>query len=179
MKVRDGIQIALLLAIGYILHFITPPLLFGMKPDTLLLMMFIALLLKGKDYKTVLATGLLGGILAAITSTFPGGQLPNIIDKLLTASFAYLLIKTLPKTLPSIVTAEIVTITGTLASGLFFLTAAALIVGLPGSFKALFIAVVIPAAVINAIAIAVLQPVVGLGHQMVTKSVSTVKEEQA
>lgn len=179
MDVRKGIQVALLLAIGYILHFITPPILFGMKPDVLLLMMFIALLLHHDDYKLVVVTGLLGGILAAITSTFPGGQLPNIIDKLLTASCAFLIIKALPKALPQIVKAEIVSILGTLLSGLFFLGSAALIVGLPGSFTALFVAVVLPAALINAIAIAILQPVVQVSQRMVARPTSVVKSEEA
>ncbi len=172
MQVRDGVQVALLLAIGYILHFITPPLLFGMKPDTLLLMMFIALLLKHDSYKMVLVTGLLGGVLAAITSTFPGGQLPNIIDKTVTASIVYLILRYLPISLPQIVRAEIITIVGTALSGLVFLGSAALIVGLPGSFSALYITVVIPAIVINAIAIAVLQPVVQLSQNMVRRPTS-------
>ncbi|NLY56443.1 MAG: tryptophan transporter [Firmicutes bacterium] len=166
MQVRDGIQVALLLAIGYILHFITPPLLFGMKPDTLLLMMFIALLLKHDDYKMVLVTGLLGGVLAAITSTFPGGQLPNIIDKAVTASIVYLILRSLPASLSPIVRAEIITIVGTALSGLVFLGSAALIVGLPGSFSALYITVVIPAIAINAIGIAVLQPVVQFSQNL-------------
>ena len=40
---------------------------------------------------------------------------------------------------------------GTLVSGTAFLTSAQILVGLPGNFTALFIAVVLPAVVINLI----------------------------
>ncbi len=172
MDTRKGVQVALLLAIGFILHYITPPILFGMKPDFLLVMMFIALILNRGNYRLAVLTGLLGGILSAITSTFPGGQIANIIDKLLTAHCAYLMIKFLPTSLSKIVSAEIVAVIGTLLSGVFFLTAAALIVGLPGSFIALFLAVVLPATLINAIAIAILQPAVQMGQQAVSHPTS-------
>ena len=79
MSLRETLQVALLLAIGTLLHLITPGYGGGMKPDLLLSMLFIVILLKPKLQPTIVA-GILAGLLAALTTTFPGGQLPNIID---------------------------------------------------------------------------------------------------
>lgn len=92
MNLRKLILSSLLLAIGMVLHQIVPPFLFGMKPDFLLSTMFIAIALSD-DYKLTLLIGLSAGILTAATTTFPGGQMPNIIDKLITCNLVYLLLK--------------------------------------------------------------------------------------
>ncbi|WP_276310788.1 tryptophan transporter, partial [Bacillus sp. STP3] len=51
-------------------------------------------------------------------------------------------------------------IAGTFISGLLFLALALLIVGLPGGFTALVLAVVLPAAALNTIAIIIMHPIV-------------------
>ena len=90
MNLRKIIISSLLLAIGLVLYQVTPPILFGMKPDILLSMMFIAILVN-KDYKMALLVGLAAGVLTAATTTFPAGQIPNIIDKLITCNCVYLM----------------------------------------------------------------------------------------
>lgn len=149
MNTRKLTISSLLLAIGLALHYIIPGILGSMKPDTLLSMMFIAILICD-DYKSTLAIGLAAGILTAVTTTFPGGQLPNVIDKLITAHVVFLLMKLLKKVQPTIKMGTIAII-GTLTSGTVFLTSALLIVGLPAPFTALFLAVVLPAVVANTV----------------------------
>ena len=80
MKTKNIITTALLLAIGMVLHFITPPVYGGIKPDFLLSCMFIAILIQD-DFSNALAAGLTAGIMSAMTTSFPGGQLPNLIEK--------------------------------------------------------------------------------------------------
>lgn len=153
MNLRKLILSSLLLAIGLVLHQIVPPLLFGMKPDILLSMMFIAILL-ADDYKTTLIIGLAAGLISAATTNFPMGQLPNIIDKLVTCNLVYLIIISTKKILNHQIKTLIVSVVGTIISGTVFLGSALILVGLPGgaSFTALFLAVVIPATLVNTIA---------------------------
>ena len=100
MNIREMAQISLLLAIGFILHALTPGYGAGMKPDLLLAMLFIIILLK-RDFKAALLAGTVAGIIAALTTTFPGGQIPNIIDKVVSSIFVYLLVSCLPKEYPT------------------------------------------------------------------------------
>jgi hypothetical protein len=153
MNLRKLILSSLLLAIGLILHQIAPPLLFGMKPDILLSMMFIAILL-ADDYKMTLIIGLAAGVLSAMTTTFPFGQIPNVIDKLITCNLVYLIIKSTKKVMNHQIQTLIVSLVGTVISGTVFLGSALILAGLPGgaSFTALFLAVVLPATLVNTIA---------------------------
>ena len=149
MNTRKLTMSSLLLAVGLALHYMIPGILGSMKPDTLLSMMFIAILICD-DYKSTLAIGIAAGILTAITTTFPGGQFPNIIDKFITAHVVFLLIKLLKKVQPT-VKVVIIAILGTLTSGTVFLSSALLIAPLPAPFTALFIAVVLPAVIANTV----------------------------
>ena len=141
---------AILIAIGAILHQITPP--FGMQADFSLAMLFIIIVFN-KDYKTTLACGIIVGVFAALTSKTPGGQLPNIIDKVITCNVIYLILLPLRNKISKIKQMAIVLPIGTLVSGTIFLTVLMMIAGLPGgmSFETLFIAVVVPTMVMNTI----------------------------
>lgn len=161
MNLRKLITASLLLAIGMILHQMTPPLVMGMKPDFSLAMMFIAIALCD-DYKLTIVIGIAAGILAAATTTFPGGQLPNIIDKLITSQMAFLMFKIVKNKLNNQISMITVSIIGTLISGSVFLSSALFIVGLPAPFEVLFLTVVIPATAINTVASAVLYNIVNL-----------------
>ncbi len=88
--------------------------------------------------------GIVTGIISALTTSFPGGQLPNIIEKPVTA-FLFLALALLVKKSVKTAAAAVITIAGTFISGLLFLALALLIVGLPGGFTALVLAVVLPA----------------------------------
>lgn len=82
---------AILLAMGLLIHQITPAIGLPMKPDVPLAMLFVILVLNRDDYKTCLIAGIVTGIFTALTSSFPGGQIPNVIDKTLTANIVFLL----------------------------------------------------------------------------------------
>lgn len=153
MNLRKIILSSLLLSIGLVLHQLVPPILFGMKPDFLLSMMFIAIFLC-EDYKLSLVIGLTAGILTAATTTFPAGQLPNIIDKIITSNLIFLLFKVLK--FNNQLKISIVSFIGTLISGTVFLGSAYILVGLPGPFLTLILGVVIPATGFNTAASIVL-----------------------
>lgn len=159
MNTKKLVLNALLLAIGLVLHQIEPAI-FGVKPDMTLIMLFTILVINKDDYKTCLVCGIVAGIFAGMTSSFPGGQVPNLIDKFITTNIAFLMMhgmykipfmkKLEEKKQNFIVSSALMTI-GTAISGTIFLTSASILVGLPGgaSISMLFLAVVIPAIVIN------------------------------
>jgi hypothetical protein len=107
----------------------------------------------------VLLLGLATGLISALTTTFPAGQIPNIIDKPITAFVFFGLFLAVKKFNGSVVSAAVLTAAGTIISGAVFLTSALLIAGLPGTFAALFVAVVLPAAAVNTVAMIILYPV--------------------
>jgi hypothetical protein len=149
MNLRKNILIALLLARGYIMHQIVPGTIGNMKFDLMLSFIFVALFIT-RDFKSALLTGLLGGIITALTTTFPGGQVANIIDKLVTCMVVYLLMLIADKLKFNQVSTGIIAFVGTIVSGTVFLGSALVILGqLPAPFAALFAGIVLPTAVTN------------------------------
>ena len=160
MNTKKMVINALLLAIGAILHQITPALGLPMQPDFALAMLFIIMIINDNDYKTSLICAIITGVFTALTTKFPGGQLPNIIDKIVTVNVMFLVIIIINKIshltklntkLEKNILVLLVFPIGTLVSGTTFLLSAKFIVGLPASFSLLFVTVVIPALVINTI----------------------------
>jgi len=143
---------AILIAVGAILHLITPSFL-GMQCDFSLAMLFIIIVFN-KDYKTTLVCGIIVGIFAAYTSKLGGMAIvPNIVDKLITCNVMYLILLPLRNNISKINQIALLLPLGTLVSGTIFLTVLMMLSGLPGgmSFEALFISVVMPTMVINTI----------------------------
>ncbi|RAK08927.1 tryptophan transporter TrpP [Halanaerobium saccharolyticum] len=159
MRTKDLAQASLLVAIAMILRSLTPPIFLGMKPDLTLTMMFIILIVK-RDIKLGFLVALATAIFTALTTTFPGGQIANIVDKLLTFVIVYNLISVFNKFMQRKTLAGVTTAVGTIISGSIFLTIASMLVDLPAPFSALFISVVLPAAVVNTIAAVILFSVV-------------------
>ncbi|MCY8486656.1 tryptophan transporter [Bacillus atrophaeus] len=158
MKTKELVIMALFAAIGAALHSIIPPFLGGMKPDMMLIMMFMAILLFPR-VQNVLLIGIVTGLISALTTAFPGGQLPNIIDKPVSAFLFFTLFLVFRKSQKTS-SCAILTAIGTILSGTVFLLSALLIVGLPGGFAALFVAIVLPAAAVNTIAMIIMYPIV-------------------
>ena len=153
MKTKQLTINALLLAVGFLLHYVTPAIGLPMQIDFSLITMILVINLNKNNFGSCIASGIATGIFSGITSKFPLGLIPNIIDKITTAIFVYLLLKLLDKTALSIkIKAIVVNAVGTLLSGMVFLVSALLLTGLPAPFFVLFITVVIPAIVVNTIA---------------------------
>ena len=159
MNTRKLVLNAVLLSIGLVLHQIEPAI-FGVKPDMTLIMLFTIMIINKDDYKTCLICGIIAGIFAGMTTSFPGGQVPNIIDKFLTTNITYFImiiiykipfIKKINKKKQDFIVSNILMSLGTCISGLTFLTSAQILVGLPGNMNLsmLFVGVVIPAICIN------------------------------
>ncbi|WP_298843171.1 tryptophan transporter [Clostridium sp.] len=146
MKTNKIIITSLLLAIGLILHQITPGIVFGMKPDLLLAFMILSITIT-KNFKMAIITGIVAGILGALTTTFPGGQLPNIIDKSVTSIIIYSIYKGLNSSSPLKISS--IYFIGTIVSGSVFLTSALFLFGLPSPFLVLFVSIVLPTSAFN------------------------------
>ena len=125
---------ALLVGVGTALYFVIPG--YGeMKPDFMLTMMFIGILLFPTFKETFLLQ--LYGVLSGLFSTFPGGFVPNIIDKLVTGFVFLAVVLALTNFAKNIAVCRLVAI-GTLLSGTIFLTCSFIIGGLPGAFGIIF-----------------------------------------
>ncbi|MEQ8199014.1 MAG: tryptophan transporter [Clostridiaceae bacterium] len=138
---------AILLALGFILYQFTPNL-GTIQIDVALSMLFIIILLN-KDYKTALIAGIITGIFTAMTSKTAGAQIPNIIDKVVTANVVYLLILPLRNRINKNIILGIVLPIGTIVSGATFLSTAIYIFALKIPFIIAFTTVVIPTAICN------------------------------
>lgn len=159
MNIRVLVMLSLLVGIGAVLHTVAPPFFFGMRPDMMLAMMFLGILLFPKA-SYVLLLSLATGFISALTTTVPGGQLANIIDKPLTAfAFFGLVLMTKKISHHKFTTPALVAI-GTMISGSVFLGVVLYIIGLmEASFGLMFATVVLPAAGFNVIFVAIMYPI--------------------
>ncbi|MCO7124934.1 tryptophan transporter [Sporolactobacillus shoreicorticis] len=161
MKLKNLIIVALLLAIGTILHALVPG--FPMKSDFGLVMLFISLLLFATP-KSFLIIGLADGILAGLTTTLPGGFIPNVVDKLITSTVVffvfYLIVRHLQPRIKYVFGVVLAGL-GTVLSGTMFLTVAILVAGMnSSSFGFLFVTMVLPTALANLVLFAILYPII-------------------
>ncbi|MGL5348412.1 MAG: tryptophan transporter [Peptostreptococcaceae bacterium] len=160
-KTRKLVLNSILLAMGLLLHQITPALGLSIQPDMALSMLFTIMILNKNDYKSCLTAGIVTGVFTALTTKFPGGQIPNVIDKVITVNIIYIVmfivyslsfVKKMNTKKQDALVITIILLVGTFISGCTFLLSAQLLVGLPGSFFALFMIAVAPAIIINLIA---------------------------
>lgn len=160
MKVRVLVILSLLVGIGAVLHAIIPPIFFGVKPDMLLSMMFLGIFLFPKP-KYVLVLSLATGIMSALTTGAPGGQIANVIDKPITAFIILAIFLIMKDRLNINIVAPTLAGVGTIISGSIFITVISLIAGIPdGGLISLFLLVVLPAVAVNAIIMLVVYPIV-------------------
>lgn len=167
MNVRSITQSAMLLAIGTILHLI-PGFVNGIKPDFMLVCVFLAIILD-PNFKTAIAIGLSGGILAGMTTSMPGGFLPNVVDKVVASILVYILVNLfLEKDQKSLspLKEAIIFFVGTFVSGVVFLAGMILTVGLPGGvgLGQMVLVIVLPTSAMNI--------VVGLFFSKIIKGIS-------
>jgi hypothetical protein len=148
MNLRKNILSAILLSIGFILHQVIPTF-EGVTFDVQLAMLFIIIAIN-MDIKNTVVVSLASGIITALTTKLPGGQIPNIIDKAITGMAVYLLLLALSRIVNKPAAAAVTGFIGTIVSGSVFLSSALLILGkLPAPFMFLFMTVVIPTALAN------------------------------
>ncbi|WP_138419773.1 tryptophan transporter [Aquibacillus sediminis] len=158
MKTRVLIILALFIGIGAVLHAIAPPILFGMRPDIMLPMMFLGILLFPKA-SYVLVLSIATGAISALTTTMPGGQISNMIDKPITAFIFFGLFLLVRNLMNQNISAPILAAIGTIVSGSVFLGMVNVLGLLPDAFAVLFIGVVLPATLFNVVFIIVLYPI--------------------
>ncbi|MFJ7935501.1 tryptophan transporter [Sporosarcina sp. NPDC096371] len=167
MNTKNLVLMALLVAVGAALYLIIPGYGEGMKPDFMLTMMFIGILLF-PEKKSVFLLAVTTGVISGLFSTFPGGFMPNIIDKFITAFVIFAIVLTFKKFTSNMIATTIMTGLGTILSGSVFLSVALFILGatIPGfaspmaAFTGLFGLVVLPAIAMNCIAFFIIYPIV-------------------
>ena len=159
MNTKSLVLSAMLLGVGTVLYLVIPGINGGMKPDFLLTMMFIAILLT-PTLKNTVVVGLATGILSGLFSTFPAGFIPNVIDKAITALVFFGVIVALKSLASKLVMQAIVTAVGTALSGAIFLASAIFIMGVEVPFAELYLVVVLPAVALNTVALVIIYPIV-------------------
>lgn len=159
MNTKNLVLMALLVGVGAALYIVIPGFNGGMKPDFMLTMMFIGILLF-PSVKEVFLLAISTGIISGLFSTFPGGFVPNIIDKFVTAFIFFAVVVLLKKAAQKVVVAAILAGIGTIISGSVFLGSAILVIGADIPFGALFLTVVLPAVAINIVAFIIIYPII-------------------
>lgn len=159
MNTKNLVLMALLVSVGAALYLIIPGFSGGMKPDFMLTMMFVGILLF-PNVKSVFLLALTTGVISGLFSTFPGGFIPNIIDKSITAVVFLAFVLVLKKYITKMPVAIALCAGGTLLSGTVFLSAAIFVIGANIPFMLLFTTVVLPAIAMNAIAFAFIYPII-------------------
>lgn len=152
-------HLSILLALGLVLNLSVQFFaISGMKVDFVVVMLCISLL-NAESLQEALIAGIAYGILTALTTTFPFGQVANLIDKLIVSVvlfYAKNFFKISLKDKTKLLTYGIV---GTILSGSIFLFIALLIGNSLNMFSLLFATVVIPSAIGNSIVIILLSKV--------------------
>jgi hypothetical protein len=161
MNTKTLVALSLMVGIGAVLHTVVPGVILGMKPDLGLTMMFLAIMLF-PEKKNVLLVGIVSGLISALTTGFPGGQIPNIIDKPITAFLFFFLLLVVKKINKPLVKAGVLTAIGTIISGVIFLSSALVLVGLPGgeSFTFFLVTAILPATALNTVLMVIIYPIV-------------------
>ncbi|CEA03022.1 putative tryptophan transport protein [Metalysinibacillus saudimassiliensis] len=161
MKTKNLVLMALLVGVGAALYMVVPGFIGGMKPDFMLTMMFIGILLFPYAKETFLLS-LATGVLSGLFTTFPGGLVPNIIDKAITGLVFLGAVTVLAKVVQHTFVQLALIVAGTIVSGAIFLGTALFVfqANVPVGFAALFVGVVLPATAFNAIAFAVIYPII-------------------
>lgn len=161
MNTKNLVLMALLVGVGAALYVVTPGMVNGMKPDFMLTMMFIGILL----FPTIKETFLLSlatGVLSGLFTTFPAGLVPNIVDKAVTGFIFLAAVIVLKKVVSTIAVSAVLVGLGTILSGSVFLSVALFVfnANVGATFAVLFVGVVLPAVVFNVVAFVIIYPIV-------------------
>lgn len=159
MNTKNLVLMALLVSVGAALYVIIPGFSGGMKPDFMLTMMFIGILLF-PNVKSVFLLAVTTGVISGLFSTFPGGFVPNILDKFITAFVFLAFVLILKKIVQKLPVAIALCAGGTVLSGTVFLSSAIFIIGADIPFGILFTTVVLPAMLLNGVAFTFIYPIV-------------------
>lgn len=146
MKTKSLVVSCILLSVGFVLHALVPGI-GTMKPDFMLAMMILAIVIN-PTFEVALSTGLLAGILSALTSVFPGGQILSLFDKVIAAFVVLAILKGVGAMKPRS-KVVLVSAVGTLVSGMVFLTGACFVLNMGTSVFSLFPIVVLPTIILN------------------------------
>ncbi len=159
MNTKNLTLMALLVSVGAALYLVIPGYGEGMKPDFMLTMMFIGIFLF-PDVRSVFLLGATTGVISGIFTSFPGGFIPNIIDKFITAFVVFAVIVLLRKAANHLVVSTIIACCGTLLSGTIFLSVAIFVMGAKVPFGLLFVTVVLPTIAMNGIVFFIIYPII-------------------
>lgn len=147
MKNKNLVLSALLLTIGLVLHTLVPGIFGLMKPDFLVAFFFMALFLLD-SLQEAITVSVACAILASMTTSMPGGEVANIVDKLVCGPIVFILGQRVKQMSPLLQSLTLGTL-GTLLSGSIFLITLSFLGLLPMDFIQMILVIVVPTAIAN------------------------------
>lgn len=159
MITKNLVLMSLLIGVGAALYLVIPGINGGMKPDFMLTMMFVGILLFPKA-SHVFLLAVTTGVISGLFSTFPAGFIPNVVDKFITAFVFFAVVVALKHLTTKLPVAISLVGFGTLLSGVIFLYVAIFVLGVDVPFGGLVVGVVLPTVALNTIAFFFIFPIV-------------------
>lgn len=160
MNTKNLVLMSLLVGVGAALYLVIPGFgVSGMKPDFMLTMLFIGILLFPKA-SHVFLLAITTGVISGLFSTFPAGFIPNVVDKFITAFVFFAVVVALKHYTNKISVTVTLAGIGTLLSGFIFLSVAIFVLGVNTPFGVSFVGVVLPTVVLNSVAFFFIFPIV-------------------
>lgn len=152
-------KMSILLALGLVLNLSVQVFsLQGMKVDFVVVMLVISLL-NADNHQEMLMAAISFGILTALTTTFPNGQIANLVDKLVVGFIMYNLNRLMKVDYDNKPKVILFTALSTIISGTVFLSVALYLSSSTELFNLLFLTVVIPSTIGNSIMMALISTI--------------------
>ncbi|AZK44118.1 MULTISPECIES: tryptophan transporter [Erysipelothrix] len=158
MKIKNLTLSTLFLTLGLVLHITVPGTVGFMKPDFMLAMFFFALF-GLQSFREVIVVSIVCGFLTAMTTAMPGGEVANVIDKLITGPLVFYGYQFLVRKLDLKVSSCLITCLGTCISGLIFLSIVQVLGGISLPLQFFLLGIILPAMVVNSILVLLISKV--------------------
>ncbi len=152
-------HLSILLALGLVLNMAVQAFsIQGMKVDFIVVMLCISIL-DAESFKEAVMIGISYGVLTGLTTSFPFGQVANLIDKIIVSMMLYSTISFLNLKIDNKVSLAIYAAFATVLSGALFLSIALAMAKNTELFLFLFMTVVLPSMIGNSIVIIIFSQV--------------------
>lgn len=150
MKIKNLTISTLFLTLGLVLHITVPGTVGLMKPDFMMAFFFFALF-ELQSFREVAVISIVCGFLTAMTTSMPGGEIANVVDKLITGPLVFYSYQFLVNRISPKVTSCFISGMGTLISGVIFLSVVQALGGIQLPFQMFLFGIILPAMVVNSL----------------------------
>ncbi|WP_323611324.1 tryptophan transporter [Erysipelothrix enhydrae] len=158
MKIKNLTISTLFLTLGLVLHITVPGAVGLMKPDFMLAFFFFALF-ELQSFREVVVISIVCGFLTAMTTSMPGGEIANVVDKLVTGPLVFYTYKFLINRFNQKITYCLISSIGTFVSGVIFLSVVQVLGGIQLPFEVFLFGIILPSMVVNSLLVLLISKV--------------------